>query len=386
MRIGLVGSFVNHGFDSDTSAAIAFLLSTYEDVKFVDVYCPHENNVSRELDLPRKIRIFGSYAEDDPVGLIRTSLMMRKEAYDKVLLNLSPTGFGSSSLANLMGILMPVFMSRLMGKNRVFVIYHNSVYTNYPSKLGYDGLFNSFRLHILKVLEFIMFKTTRTGLLLRLYKKKIDEKIGTNLTTYIDTRYWTAMSAIFMNKLQDTVQFKSLKSSEIPVVLLHGSWGPQKNIEGTLLALEKARKVGLRFKLLISGRINHHFPEYKSQFISVLDRYSETISEFLGAVDEERVMKICSEADLLIIFYNAPGGRSGVLETAIFYECPTIVVDFPEFREQAGSFKFVRFCKASDLSDVIIDMLGEGKKPRSINIREKVSTARANVRSLIAIR
>ena len=175
------------------------------------------------------------------------------------------------------------------------------------------------------------------------------------------------------------------KKTDIPTILMHGSWGPQKNIELGLMVLKKLKSEGEKFRLVISGGLNHHFPEYKRKFQEFLHSYSNVIYEYLGPVTEINIMKIFLKASLLILPYNTPGGFSGVLELAIFFEVPTIAIDFPEFREQATGINFVRLVDSEDGLKLIIKELLSGSTVKNIEIavNKKIHQAVNNILPLL---
>ncbi|WP_162509219.1 hypothetical protein [Thermogymnomonas acidicola] len=68
--------------------------------------------------------------------------------------------------------------------------------------------------------------------------------------------------------------------------------GAQKNIELGLMVLKKLKDEGEEFKLVISGGINHHFPDYEIKFKEILRSYSGLIDEYLGPITEREITKI----------------------------------------------------------------------------------------------
>lgn len=164
---------------------------------------------------------------------------------------------------------------------------------------------------------------------------------------------------------------------------MHGFWGPQKNIEMSLSALKKLKEEGKKFRLVISGGVNKHFPEYERKFNDLVNSYSDIIDEYLGTVTEKDIMKIFINANLLILPYNAPGGLSGVLEQAIFYDLPTIAIDFPEFEEQAIGTSCVKLVNSDNFFSTLANYLQFVADERKINIRDKIIKAIVNVRQLL---
>ncbi|WP_075056488.1 hypothetical protein [Thermogymnomonas acidicola] len=77
-----------------------------------------------------------------------------------------------------------------------------------------------------------------------------------------------------------------------------------------------------------------------------------------------------------------------MLEQAIFFEVPTIAIDFPEFREQAAGVGFVRLANSvSDIEDYVREFLmnwdAYNARQRRINISKKITQATDNIRVLL---
>ena len=168
-----------------------------------------------------------------------------------------------------------------------------------------------------------------------------------------------------------------------PTILMHGSWGPQKNIELGLMTLNKLKREGVKFRLVISGGLNPHFPEYKRKFQELLHCYSEVIDEYLGPVTEKDIMKIFLDAHLLILPYNTPGGHSAVLEQAMFFEVPNIAIDFPEFREQANGTSNVKLVSHAEFPFALACCLESLEGMRKIYINGKIMLVGANIRRIL---
>ena len=149
--------------------------------------------------------------------------------------------------------------------------------------------------------------------------------------------------------------------------------------------MKKLKREGGKFRLIISGGLNHHFPEYKGKFQELLDSNSDVIDEYLGHVTESDIMKIFLEASLLILPYNTPGGHSGVLEQAFFFGLPTIAIDFPEYREQVERISFVRLIYSEDSLKLIVKEFLESNtiKNIKINVKEKIQQPTNNIKKLL---
>ncbi len=382
MKIAYVGDFINHGKSLRASGtSIVILLSLLKNVESIDIFCPEVNLYTEEFELPPKVRIQEFYRYDNSMSLLQL-LKIPWENYDIVLFNMLPTGFGKGTMVNATALFIPILLVKLLRQKNIRVIYHNSVFTNDVRKLGYDTVFDKIRSFFLGIVEKILFKNIDTFVLLDLYKERIDKSIGKNRVRVLKFRYFESIPTMYINKSMNS-KYQRVEKSDIPTVLMHGSWGPQKNIELGLSALKGLKEEGAKFRLIISGDYNHHFPEYERKFNELLLFYSDIIDEYLGPVTEKDIMKIFLNADLLLLPYNTPGGLSGVLEHAIFFEIPTIAIDFPEYREQALGSSNVKLVNIGSFSSILANYLEFAEDVRKINIRDKIMIASANAKHLI---
>ena len=170
----------------------------------------------------------------------------------------------------------------------------------------------------------------------------------------------------------------------MPQILLHGFWGPQKNIEFALQTLKSLKDSNYKFNLIISGGINVHFPEYKKYFKDILNKYNDIISNYLGYVPEKNLMGLFVNADLILMPYNVPGGQSGVLEMSSFFGNNVICLDFPEFREEVKDDDNIVLVDKNNFYKEIEGHLKKYKPlKKNIKISEKINSAEANADKFI---
>jgi len=382
VRVAYVGDFLNHGKSLQTiGTAIVFLLSTFENIDKIDVYCPLKDDNEDASFQPNKVSLHESYRYDDSFSIFSLRKIPFRE-YDTVIFNILPTGFGSSSIANMFGLLVPLYARYIKKCKNIRVIYHNSAYTNDIEKLGYNSYYDRIRAFILKIVEKRIFKSVPTFFFLELYKQRIDDAIGKNQVKVLNGRYIEAMTTIFLNYTQDK-EFISRTMNKDPIVLLHGSWGPQKNLELGLKTLRKLKENGFNFFVIVSGGINHHFPEYEKEFYDILNKYKDVVGEYLGRVPEKGIMELFLRSDLILLPYNIPGGHSGVLEQALFFEVNTVAIDFPEYREQAAGVKNVTLVTPENFYDAVRNNLLTAPKKDKLFLRKKLDFAMRNVRLLL---
>ncbi|MEM0135459.1 MAG: glycosyltransferase [Thermoplasmatales archaeon] len=381
MRIAYVGDFINHGKSLQTpGTSIVILLSMIDEVDSIDVYCPEQNQNIEDFKLPHNVNLIPFYKYDDSISILRL-LSLRKSNYDRIIFNLLPTGFGTKSAPNLFGLLTPLFLRILFKLKNVRVIYHNSVFTNDIRKLGYDSFFNKFRAFFLGFIERELFKNLETFVLLDLYEKRIKRKIGLNKVKVMKGSYLDAITSVYINGKM-TEEFHHVEN-DLPVILMHGSWGPQKNLELGLSSLRKLKQSGKNFKLIISGGINHHFPGYEKRFNDLIRLYSDVIRTYVGYVKEKDIMELFLQADLVVLPYNTPGGQSGVLEQTIFFEVPTVAISFPEYKEQSQGAANVLLCSPENLSVYVKEALLNLTPTKMVSVHSKVLSAINNTKLLL---
>ena len=382
MRVAYVGDFINHGKSLQTSGTpIVILMSLLEDLTSIDVFCPKLNKEIENFELPAKVKLFEFYKYNHPLSILKL-LKVPWNSYDAAIFNMLPTGFGNSSTANAAGLMVPILLVKFFRHNNIKVIYHNSVFTNDVKKLGYNSPIDKVRSFFLGIVEKSLFKNVNTFVLLDLYKQRIDESIGKNLVRVLKARYLEAITTLYINKALE-VESLEIRKTDIPTILMHGSWGPQKNIELGLSAMRDMKESGIKFRLIISGGINHHFSEYEKKFHGLLNTYSDIIDQYLGPAKEKEIMKIFLETNLLVLPYNTPGGHSGVLEQAIFFDLPTIAIDFPEYREQAIGIFSVKFVTRDNFFHGLVNFLEFLEEREKISFRGKMASVSLNVKQLV---
>jgi glycosyltransferase involved in cell wall biosynthesis len=270
---------------------------------------------------------------------------------------MNSTSFGESSISNFFGIISPLILKRIFKRN-ILVIYHSSVLTNDVEKLGYNSLYDKLRKSVLKYLETSIFKHIQTFVTLQIYKDMIDQKIKNNRVLAIKIKYIEAIPTILLNQLENkNINVSRKNKIDKPIILLYGYWGPQKDLEFALNTLSKIREEGCEFYLIISGGINNHFKDYKKKYLELIEKYKIIINEIKGFINEKDIVNLFISVDLLLLSYNSSGGSSGVLNQAIFFDVPTIGIEFPEYREQAKGHDNVILVKREDFKDAVKDFI-----------------------------
>lgn len=386
MKVAFVGDFLNHGTLLQTAGtAFVLLLSQLEEISEIDVYCPYRNLTGETFDLPSKIKIIETYAYHKPISLLKLRKINEKK-YGKLIFDMMPTAFGYGNFSNLFGLLLPLYFTIMKGATNIRVIYHNSVFVNDINNLGYNSGFDRLRKFVVATIEKIIFKKVKVFVLLRTYKSNLDKKIPNNRVSVLEVKHLEAIVTVFANKVESQNFIILDQINDVTVVLLHGTWGPQKNLKLGLRVLARLKVDGLNFKVILSGGINRHFPEYEREFLEIVKSYEGLITKYYGAVSEKLIMELFMGADIVLLPYNAPGGHSGVLEQSMFFEVPTVAMAFPEYKEQSkNSNNVILINTEQELFGILSKLIRNGSKSsHKINLKQKMTEAKENIRVLVA--
>lgn len=385
MRVAYVGDILNHGYTLTTvGTSIVFLLSRLQVVDSIDIICPVKNNQTLQDFLPRNVEITRTYVYGDLLSFFKI-LLYDLNKYDRIIFNILPTGAGKSTTANFLLLLLPILVKILLDNGKVVIVYHNSTYINDTKALGYIGLYNTLRGYILRMVETVYFRHIDTFFLLRSYKNIIDKIIPNNRVRAINAQYLEAFATVMLNELEN-FDIISKSSKKLNTILLHGFWGPQKDLDGALSVLSALMDKGLNCRIIVSGGLNKHFKEYESYFTSIIYKYRDYIEIYKGYVEESEMANLLIETDLIILPYNTPGGHSGVLEQAKFFEVPAIAMDFLEYREQSENAKDVYLVSnMNEMADTVLKVFGtiDDSIVRNIDIKNKLTASIQNISRLL---
>jgi len=384
VRIAYVGNFLNYGNSvAEAGTALVYLMSELNEVERIDVFCASPNIKREETFVPDKVKIKPIFDPSKPFSTLNLYGIKWKD-YDRIIFNILPTAFGKSPFLNMFGLVAPYILTKF-GNRNIRVVYHNSTFTNDVEGLGYNSRMDRIKKILLSRIEKRMFTSLSVYMPLKIYVNKILSKNNRALVKHIDMRYFEAIPSIYINALSSNKFIERSKNSN-KTILLHGYWGPQKNLELALKNLLELRNEGMEFHLTLSGRVNGNFTDYVNRFNELVKKYSNTIDERLGYVSEIDIMKLFLRSDLVVIAYNTPGGHSGVLETAIAFENSVICIRHPEYEEQSAGVDGILLTDADKFHDYLKMCLKEDNQRNSkisINISEKISQAVGSVRLLL---
>ena len=345
--MSIISPILNHGRilqDSGSSLVLLSELSHYVDEISV---ISRKSTVKTKEDPFNSIKLYQVFDQDHPFSILGYFKTLRRLNSQLYIFNLMPTAYGNSNIANFFGLIMPLYAKRILRKNTV-VIYHNSTYTNDPVKLGYTGLLNNIRVSFLKKIEKSIFTTVDTYFFTETYRHALlsifpDAKVHT-----IHLPFFQVLDTLYLNGVEGEERM-SVTSGQKPRILLFGSRGPQKNLKEALEGLRKLKNEGSIFSLTVAGDINEHFPALKESYDRMFDEFKDVIEKRLQYVPEKKLIDLFTNTDFVVIPYNTPGGFSSVLALSIFFERYAIITDFPEYREQAKSYRNISFYKEGDL-------------------------------------
>ena len=341
MKVALVSAIYNHGkilTDIGTSLLLAF--EEMKEVDRLDVYTQIENE--KNSLVTKRARIIPIVHPERPLTYFKLFRMIVKSKYDRVIINSLPTSQGNKNISNLLYLVLPIIWSKIYNL-KVSVLYHNSPFLNEVAKLGYTGLKNRLKSRIIKAIERRMYSTCNVYFLLKLYAEGIKKIIPNASVSWISAGAINGFTTLYLNNKLDLDIINKPTSGENSTILIYGSWGPQKDISKALEAMKMLKDSGFKFKVIVAGDINSHFPGYVRIFEETLAKYREVVSDRIGYVSDVDLYSIFLKTDTIILPYVVPGGFSGVLSISTLFRLNIIVPEFDEFKEQSLGYQDVYF-------------------------------------------
>lgn len=342
MRGALVSTIYGHGnILSEFGTAMALAMERIDSFDELFIFTPiSEANVSRFKPSTKVIQKINTSKASSYLELYHS---LRKGNFDVIVINSMPTSQGSSLISNFLYILIPLFLPNQIRK-KVRIVYHNSPFLNDIAKLGYRGIKSLLQTYILKLLEKKIFRNIRTFFLLETYAKKIRDQIPDAKVDSIQGKNIAVFSALYLNgKLDSPLLEADPPQSGVPVVLLYGFWGPQKDLRTALKAIQSLRDGPNSFTTYLAGGTNVHFKKNVEWYENILEEFSGTLDTVTGYVEEDQTTDLFLKSNIIILPYRAVGGFSGVLSHAMFYGLTIIVPKYKEYVEQCGDYPIVHF-------------------------------------------
>lgn len=336
--VGYVGGLAGRYVIGQWGSGFVLAAAELPQVSTVDVFCPtlDAGLTTDPVPYPNKVRLRAVYDVTRPGSLLRLLRALRDWKGDLLVFSSNTTSFGDKPASAVLGLMLP-FLAKYVGRKPTVVVYHSSVLTSDAELLGYNSLFDRFRGAVAGRLERALFRSVPTFVLLRCFRERLAETAPGARVRVFANEFLEAIPTIRLNRLEasELVPRPKRPPHERPTVLLHGYWGPQKELEGALRVLRDLGRQGVAFRLLLSGAVNPHFPEYRATLERLCVEYGAIISARTGATPEAAIADLMTESDVLLLLYRASGGQSGVLEISSCFELTTVVSDFPEYREKA---------------------------------------------------
>ncbi len=383
LKLTLISTILNHGLilqEIGTGLTVLFSMNNLEEINVVTWI----KDGSESLEFKKNVYLHECYNPNHPISIFRTLKKVIKDDSDLFIYNIMPTAYGTSIIANFVGLISPIILKIFFHK-KVIVIYHNSIHTNDFKALGYYGANNFVKSIVIKTIEKLMFKTVVTCFLSPIYTSHI-QSINKNFKVKtLELPYLQTIGTLKLNNILDK-EFINNSPNIVPIILLFGNWGPQKDPENSLKTLKKLHDSGVQFKLIIAGDINIHFPLFKDKISRLFKTYSEIIYKNLGRVKEKDLMGLYLNSDLIILDYKAPGGFSSVLAIAIFFQKFIISKRFSEFISQAKDYKKIIFYQDNELEQALrkyIYKIHPNLHPEEIKICDKIETMNKEIESLL---
>jgi len=332
VRIALFGTFwPEYNFAGNSTTPIAVIFASGLENVVVDVFCQAGASMPPGVG-NQNLRLIPCWRHNDPVSLLKALFELRslRASFDAVLFNTYVTSYGRSRLANFVGLMLPGLASTLTGRP-VFVYMHNLVETQDIEKLGYRTTWSTRAL--VKVLEWSLLRFTTVIVPLR----SQSQVISANFSERPSVIFLPYLEGYLPAKRALTRQPRAMRrADQSPRILLLGTWGPQKDLDGTLSVLDNLAAEPVAFTVVLAGGPNLHFPDFlKSldlgRFPHLRDRLTAT-----GPISEDSLFQEVLESQILILPYRAMGGYSGSLNFAGITGIKVIAFDHEQLREQSG--------------------------------------------------
>ncbi len=337
----MICNILNHGKTYDQwSTSFIIALSKLKNVERVAAVVPPSNG-AEDIVFPSNCDIFPLLNFKNPLSILSVVFRIRKNDENPIIIVYGPTAFGRGNLPNLFGMFLPIIIT-IFTKKDVKIISQGSVFTHDSETLGYNSFFDTLRKKIIMMIEKFVYIRIRTYFQLNFYSDKITRKLnGKIIPRVLKSDYIDPVTTLYLNGIDSVQSIDRKRNKDQVMILLHGFWGPQKDLEVALQAVMKAKRKCQNITLTVSGGINHHFPDFEEYFKNIINKYQSVIDIYRGYVKEKELSALFLENDIVLMPYRASGGQSGVLEMASFFENIVVCTDFPEFQEEKKSDKVI---------------------------------------------
>lgn len=370
-KITYVGPIIGRGDNLGVSGTVFVYLIAKAIKGEVKMFLPTKNlnSETSEIDLGDNVKHEWAYRVNSIRSLITTARKIAKTESSMVIFNFFPTSLGDNRLRNFIWSMVPFYL-RLNGI-KVIMIFHNSVSTSNWKTLGYTGILDKIGAKLFQIIEKGLFKITCSVFLLESYKNIIQSKFGLNVQA-VTFKYIDSLTAFIASGYTNLKIIEIPPNDKIKTIHIHGNFGPQKDIEFALFILSKIAAMGIKFRTLISGSINTHFPAYKIKMDEIIKEYKEIISEVIIPISESNIFDVFRRSDILLLPYRASGGRSGVMDLGAFFDLDVVVFRHIEFKEQASWYNNVHVINPEELQEILLSLLNKPNPKKLINVDDKI--------------
>lgn len=310
-RVCLVSSFPpNRARLSEHAAALVNALARHPSIRQIEVIAAATEGAPN-MPYPEKVRVTRAWKYDQPFSILRLPLLLQRIRPDIIHFNVHFQSFGSSRLANAIGLALP-FLARIAGIKTVTTIHNLGEKVN----LEQCGLRPSLpnRIGILVATKLLLGSTALV----------VTVKSYVN---YLRQRY--RCRNVFYIPHGTRVSPKSFTSPASPAILVFGHFGPYKGLQVMLQAYKMLEAEGNSVSLIVAGESHPNFPAY----LRTLRNSTTNGVRFLGYVNEKEVENLFSQATMVVLPYLTATGTSGVFHIACGYGKPLVASDLPEIQE-----------------------------------------------------
>lgn len=369
MNIVIFGTFYPYKERlSTTTSGLVALLSHDSRVRNITVTCQRGAKIPDKLNL-KNVIIRDIWEVDKPLSIVKAAFSTTREKADVIVFSVYLTMFGRKKITNLVGLACPIVLSKFF-RRKVVVWLHNFIETQDVTRLGYSA--SKFNVFVATRLEHALMKNTTLLCTMQSQREILTEK------------YKLSVGSLFIPYLEGVIEALSLRpvlSNAVrqgPVrILLFGSWGPQKDLEGALTLLLDAIKKGIDIEVTVAGLINSNFPEYQEKIEKAISNFPKSRITYYPDVPKDLEVRLFIESDLLFLPYNAGGGYSAVMNVSAIYDIKVIAYDVSDLRETAkmcnADVAFISPSSTDSIRVIEEEIRLCRKRSRNANIEEKLA-------------
>jgi glycosyltransferase involved in cell wall biosynthesis len=362
---------------------MAVLFESSARVARVVVFGTAGSSAPEHLDLPN-LTVLPIWSPDRPRTLLRALWAMTRRAseLDGYVFNIYPTAFGRFPPANGLGMLLPVLVARLT-RRPVVVFMHNFVESQDLSRLGYEVSPYSIRAAMWLEARVARSTIVVTGLpsVAEAARKALRSPIR-----LVPLRFVDSVAGLMADGPGRTDGHGPPTAADPLRVLLFGSWGPQKDLEGAVALLRPWVASGAFVKVTVAGAANPNFPQY----VQLLERLAGELPpegfQFLGRIEDTKLAEVFLGHDVLLLPYHATGGYSGVMNLGAAFGIQVVAYDHPQLREFAKQLGIdAQFVPTGDAAAVqrALQSAGERRAQRSRDTEGRLATARTGTEAIL---